>query len=122
MAEENKELIEKAAGLYIDLSSDESVNPEEVPVGKEVKEKQENMKQVLSEVTPLLKKPKEFIESGKKIVADNEDLFGTNFIEPYLDDFINILLLDIYKKGIIDKKEFENLKKEYKGEGVDIYV
>lgn len=122
MGDKNKELIEQAAGLYIDLSSDEEVNPEEVPAGKEMKEKQEQAMNILKNVAKVLKDPKEFIKEGKKIVEDNEDIFATGFAEPYLDDFINLLLLDIYKKKIIEEKEFEKLKKDYEEEGIDVYV
>lgn len=116
-----KKLIEIAAGLYIDLSS-EDVNKEEIPIGKEVKSKQEQILKILNEIAKVIGDVKKFIKEGKKVVSENEDVFATSFVEPYFDDFLNVLLLDLHKKKIIDKKEFKKLKKGYEGEGVDIYV
>ncbi len=115
-----KKMIEKAASLYIDLTED--INPEDIAVGKEVEDRQKQMLKVLEDVKKEVKNPKKFIKEGMEVVKENEEAFSTSFIEPYFDDFLNVLLLDLYKKKIIDKKEFEKLKKEYGKEGVDIYV
>jgi hypothetical protein len=117
-----KKLIEAAAGLYIDLSSDEDLDKNEIPIGKEVEDKQKQTLEILNEISKEIGKVKEFIKEGRKIVKENEDIFATSFAEPYFDDFLNVLLLDLNKKKVINEKEFKKLKKEYKGEDIDIYV
>lgn len=116
----DKKILRQVVELYVGTSDDADLS--KIAVGKEVKEKQEQALQLLKQVTNEVKNPEQFIEELKPFIDNNEEVFAEFFFEPYLDDFLNTLLLDLHKKELLDDKEFKKLKKKYKEQDIDIYI
>ncbi len=116
----DKDLVKKTAFLYIDLSEGEDFS--NVGYGEKLKKEQKNKLDILKKVVKEVEQVEDFLVVLKEIVKEHKNEFAINFAEPYEDDFINILLLDLFKKKLIDKKKFGKLKEEYKKKGVDIYI
>ena len=53
---------------------------------------------------------------------ENNEQFQIAFAEPFLDDFINILLFDMKKKKVLDKDKLDFLKKEYSKQKIEVYI
>jgi len=123
---EIKKSVQKVAYFYIGKADpDDDRDLSEMSMGQSPEELERKQKKFLEDLKNVVKEVEnveEFIEQVKEAVKKNNKEFEKNFIEPYVDDFLNTLLLDLYKKKVVDKKKFEELKKKYKEKGIDVFV
>jgi hypothetical protein len=117
-----KEIVKKIVSLYVERS----ILQEKLDMAKANKKLMDNLeKQILEalpEIVHIVEEPKEFINIIKQLISENNEQFQIAFAEPFLDDFINILLFDMKKKKVLDKDKLDFLKKEYSKQKIEIYI
>ena len=123
----DKELVKLLANLYMKKSylSESEYGAECAHKGlddvkKEIETNENRIFSVLPKVKEIMNEPKEFIKLLKELIEKDTENFQVSFAEPYLDDFINILLFDIKRKKIIDEKTLGKWKETFTKEGIEI--
>ena len=89
-------------------------------VKKEIETNEKEILSVLPRVEEVMNEPKEFIKFLKELISKDTEKFQVSFAEPYLDDFINILLFDVKRKKTVDKKTLNKWKEIFSKEGIEI--
>jgi len=119
---DSKEIVKKIVGLYVERS----ILQERLDMAKADKKLMDDLeKQILEtlpEIVHLVEQPIEFINIIKELIVENNEQFQIAFAEPFLDDFINILLFDMKKKKVLDKDKLDFLKKEYSKQKIEVYI
>ena len=91
-----------------------------IPFGeREIEEVNNKIKENSKDIIKMLKN-KDFLKIIRELVNENAEKFQIAFAEPYDEDFINIVIFDLYIKKIISKGELNNLKKFYSNENISI--
>lgn len=89
-------------------------------VKKEIEINENKILSILSKVKEVMNEPKKFIKFLKELIAKDTENFQVSFAEPYLDDFINILLFDVKREKIVDEKTLDRWKETFSKEGIEI--
>lgn len=118
----SKEIVKKVVGLYVE----KSILQERLDMAKADKKSMDDLeKQILEflpEIVHIVEKSEKFIKIIKELIMENNEQFQIAFAEPFLDDFINILLFDMKKKKVLDKEKLDFLKREYSKQKIEIYI
>tara|TARA_B100000315_G_C14350544_1_gene483784 strand:+ start:45 stop:407 length:363 start_codon:yes stop_codon:yes gene_type:complete len=118
----SKETIKKIVDLYVERS----ILQERLDLAKVDKKSMEDLEkqilELLPEIIPLVDQTENFIKILQELIVENSEQFEIAFTEPFLDDFINILLFDMKKKKIIDKHKLDSLKKKYSEQKIEINI
>ncbi len=112
----DKNTIHKVIYVYAELPSESQVLP-----GEYLKKKQEKNLEILKKSVSMIEDTETFVKEVKKVMQKNKKRYEKAFSEPIDEDFINILLYDLFKKKLIDKEKFEKLKKDL-SKHIEIYV
>jgi hypothetical protein len=117
------EKLRKLLGIYLD----KSILIEKRDLGdssffmERLEEVGLNIKNKLNEIINWIKLPKDFLELVKKLVTEEKIKLQLSFAEPYLEDFMNRVFLDLKKYNLLNDQELVKLKEEYSKEGVSFY-
>ena len=107
----SKEIVKKVVELYVKRSR----LGELIYVGNAGKTSMEYLeKQILEslpEIIPIVEKPEKFIKIMKELIMENNEQFQIAFAEPFLEDFISILLFDMKRKKVMDNGKIDFLMK-----------
>jgi len=87
---------------------------------KEIEKNNEAILSIFPKIKEVMGSPKEFVIFLKELIEKDTAEFGAAFAEPYLYDFINILLFDIKRKKLVDKETLDRWKEAFNEEGVEI--
>jgi len=118
----SKEIVKKIVGLYVERS----ILQERLDMANADKnlmiDLEKQILELLPEIVHLVDQPEKFIKIIQELIAKNIEQFQIAFAEPFLDDFINILLFDMKKKKVLDKDKLDFLKKEYSKQKIEIII
>ncbi len=117
--------VKKAVSLYIDRSFQSELidtKPKKVKAEgqRQLKQTEKEINKILPKMRKWAEKSKDFIKILKQIEKD-EERFQFAFVEPVIEDFINILIFDLKRKRFIDDQELEKLRKAYKANKIVIH-
>ncbi len=88
---------------------------------EDLKEVELNIENKLRKIFSGIKLPKGFLELVKKLINEEQIKLQIVFAEPYLEDFMNRIFLDLEKYRLLENKELEKLKEEYSKEEISFY-
>ena len=104
----DKELVTRLVNLYVKRSylNERHYGAERTGKGldeinEEIEKNENEISSTLPRVKELMNEPKEFINTVKGLISNDTERFQLSFAEPYLDDFLNILLFDVKRKKIV---------------------
>ena len=88
---------------------------------EEIDEIESKIKENSIEILQMLKN-ENFLKILKELIDENPEKFQISFAEPYDEDFINIVVFDLYKKKIISKENINELKSFYSDKNISISI
>lgn len=98
----------------------EQQNRDVASVEKEINNNKKEIENKLPKLLKTVAKPKNFVDILEKLEESDTDKFQVSFGQPVIEDFINILLFNMYRNRLVDKKNLDKLRKAYSK--VDIVI